>query len=180
MIKRYQVTTTLSVLVMLLVACGPTDVEARGIGSAIAKSATKRAAAREAVAVESKKDWERIYARDVAKHAKPAQRLRQDRLVDRYTSREKAEMESREGLAPGTHMSAKAKSGRPYTADRAQRRYGIQDQVEVRETILLPKGFPVRANKVEGGEPGVGELTSPARIPPNAIRRVTPVSHEAK
>ena len=177
MIHRHQIREILWVVVMLFVTCGLVDVEARGIASAIARSAAKRATAQEAMVLRSKQDWERIYARDLAKHDKPAQALRQDRLVVRYTSREKVEMESREGLAPGTHMSAKAKSGRLYSANRAQRRYGIQDPVDVRETILLPKGLPVRINKVEGGEPGVGELISSDRIPPRAIQRVVPVHH---
>jgi hypothetical protein len=45
----------------------------------------------------------------------------------------------------------------------------------VRETVTLPKGFPVRPNKVVAGEAGYGELTSSERIPGDAIRKVVPI-----
>ncbi len=45
----------------------------------------------------------------------------------------------------------------------------------VRETIELPRRFPARHNKVPGGRPGAGEITSSRRVPPEAIKKVTPL-----
>jgi hypothetical protein len=59
--------------------------------------------------------------------------------------------------------------------EQARKRYGLPGQPEVRETIRLPKGHPVRRNKALGGGPGQEEWTSPRRVPPEAIRKVVPI-----
>jgi hypothetical protein len=92
--------------------------------------------------------------------------------VHRYTSTEQARSELHRGLAPGTHMTANARSGPPLTAAHAQRRYGLPATPSARETIRLPANTLVRRNKVLGGSPGYGEITSPERIPPAAVLRV--------
>lgn len=101
--------------------------------------------------------------------------LAKPRTVHRYTSMEQARREAQRGLAPGTHMTANARSGPPLTAESAQRRYGLPATPSARETIRLPANTPVRPNKVLGGSPGYGEITSPERIPPAAVLRVEPV-----
>ncbi len=102
-------------------------------------------------------------------------RLARPRTVFRYTTREQAQRELRQGLRPGTHMTASGGAGRPLSPRTAQGRYGLPRPPQVRETIRLGKGTPVRPARVLGGEPGRGELTSPRRIPPEAIRRITPL-----
>lgn len=127
-------------------------------------------------------------ARGAAKHL--AQLLRRDGLRDRvtrvrslpkartvfrYTTRERAQQELRQGIRAGRHLTARATPGRPPSGGQAQRRYGLPQPPAVRETLRLPKGQLVRPNKVLGGAPGVGELTSPRRMPPAAITRVVPL-----
>lgn len=107
--------------------------------------------------------------RDVATKAVS---LAKPRTVHRYTSVEQARRESQRGLEPGTHMTANARSGRPLTAESARQRYGLPATPSARETIRLPANTPVRPNKVLGGSPGYGEITSPERIPPAAVLRV--------
>jgi hypothetical protein len=107
--------------------------------------------------------------RDAATKAVP---LAKPKTVHRYTSVERARRESRHGLEPGVHMTANARRGPPLTAENAKQRYGLPATPSARETIRLPANTPVRPNKVLGGSPGYGEITSPARIPPAAVLRV--------
>lgn len=127
--------------------------EAGGIAKTLSRSAIKRLFRQESV-------------RDAATLAKP---LTKPRTVYRYTSRERAEQEVQQGLAPGRHMTSAARPGRPLSAESAQRRYGLMDKPDVRETIRLQRGFLVRHNRVWGGDPGVGEITSSQKVPPRAI-----------
>ena len=118
----------------------------------------------------------RILRKDLLNHRRTAAKaLAQGRTVHRYTTQARARHEQplRHRCQPpcdraGTGGSATEVGNRPA-------RYGIPQPVQVRETIRLPKGFSVRHNKVQGGKPGVGELTSPKPIPPRWIEKVVPL-----
>jgi hypothetical protein len=114
----------------------------------------------------------RDLVRDRATVARP---LPTGRTVFRYTTPARARAERRTGLRPGTHMTAHAQQGHPLSPGRAQQRYGLPTRPEVRETIRLPQGHPVRPNRAMGGAPGVGELTSPKRVPGRTIAKVVPL-----
>lgn len=90
----------------------------------------------------------------------------------RYTTRERAREELKKGLAPGTHMTAPGGPGRPLSSATARRRYGLPRNPQVRETIRLPAGTPVRSARVLGGKPGYGETVAVQRLHPKVIRRV--------
>lgn len=111
-------------------------------------------------------------ARDAATAAKP---LAQPRTVWRYTSKAQAERELQRGVPAGRHLTAGTTAGRLPSPERAQGRYGLPNRPEVRETVQLPAGQPVRSTKALGGEPGVGEITSTRRLPPGAIQKVQPL-----
>lgn len=111
-------------------------------------------------------------ARDAATAAKP---LAQPRSVWRYTSKVQAERELQRGVPAGRHLTAGTHAGRLPSPERAQARYGLPARPEVRETVRLPAGHPVRATKALGGEPGVGEITSTHRLPPATIHKVQPL-----
>jgi hypothetical protein len=114
-----------------------------------------------------------ILRRDLARDSRlPVRRLEEPRTVHRYTTAAQARRELRQGLRPGTHTTSNARRGRPPAADTARRRYGLPRQPQVRETIRLPAGTPVRAGKVIGGKPGVGELVLRRPLGPKAILRV--------
>lgn len=152
---RHPLALALAALLTVSVAL-PQSAEAGGAARALGRAAIARV-------------WKRDLTRDLATPPKP---LARPRTVWRYTTRDRAAQEARAGVPPGSHMTAGVTPGRPPTAASAQQRYGLlKAPPEVRETIVLPKGHPVRANKALGGKPGVGELTSPARVPPEAIRR---------
>lgn len=72
-------------------------------------------------------------------------------------------------------MTAQASKGRPVSADTAQKRFGIKHRPQMRITARINKGHPVKKNKVIGGEPGYGEITSPKRISPSQILRIDPL-----
>jgi hypothetical protein len=72
-------------------------------------------------------------------------------------------------------MTATAPADRPPSPGAAVNRYGLQKAPGVRETIKLPRGIAARHNKVPGGQPGVGEITSSRRVPPEAIKKITPL-----
>jgi len=114
----------------------------------------------------------RDLARDAATAAKPLARSRQ---VWRYTTRTQAAREARYGLAPRRHMTSQTTRGRPPSASTAQHHYGLPKRPQIRETWRLPAGTPVRSNKVLGGAPGVGELTSSKRLPPENLVRTMPL-----
>lgn len=69
-------------------------------------------------------------------------------------------------------MTSRVTVGRPLGRTSASRRYGLRLKPQVRETIILRKGQPVKFNRVFGGAPGVGELTSTKQVSPLAIRKV--------
>ncbi len=118
----------------------------------------------------------RLLARDLARDAATAARpLARGRLVQRFTSARQAAKETRLGLAPNKHLTPRAARGRPLGPQSAQRRYGLPRPPQVRETVRLPAGQPVRHNKALGGEPGRGELTSPRALPKGSVIRVVPL-----
>jgi hypothetical protein len=115
----------------------------------------------------------RVLARDAARDAgSAARRLAAPRKVFRYTTPSRARLELKRGIAPGSHMTARSGPGRPLAGSTAQRRFGLPGRAGVRESILLPRGTPVRVNKALGGAPGMGEVTSTRRIPGSAIQRI--------
>ena len=118
----------------------------------------------------------RILKQDLRNHATTAAKpLARSRTVHRYTTKARGRHEATYGLAPNTHMTVRARPGRPPSPATAQRRYGLPHPPQVRETIHLRKGLPVRHNKAVGGAPGIGELTSPRAIYPGSIRRTVPL-----
>lgn len=120
--------------------------------------------------------WRRLFARDTARDAATTARpLSKPKNVWRYTTKADASKAAKQGLPAGKHMTSGVTSGRAPRADTARNRYGLQQNPEVRMTIQLPAGQPVRSNKVLGGARGVGEVTSSRAIPPGAIKRVAPL-----
>jgi hypothetical protein len=145
----------------------------QAVGGGIGKALLGRALKGNAGNPAAKSAWSQIYKHDAARHAAtPAKPSAAPRTVHRYTTSKQGTRETKQGLKPDTHMTPAATPGRPLTAGHAQQRYGIETKPEVRMTIELPKGFPVRHNKALAGEPGRGELTSPQALPPDAIKRV--------
>jgi hypothetical protein len=150
------------------------NADATGVGRAIARGAARslagpaqRSAARRAVQIQRKDLWNHQHT--------PVSPLPTPRTVHRYTTPEQARREIRGGIAPGSHMTATAPSGRPLSPETAASRYGLRMAPSVRETVELPKGFPARHNRVPGGQPGAGEITSSRRVPPTAIKKAVPI-----
>lgn len=147
---------------------------AGSVAQEAAKAAARRLAAK--TAVKSGDASKSILRRDAIRdHATPARPLAKERHVHRYTTREEAAQELTSGIPPGRHMTGHASPGKSPNAQAAQRRYGLPSKPEVRETIRLPHGQPVKSNKVIGGAPGVGEVISTERVPPGNIVRVGPL-----
>lgn len=143
----------------VLSAGHPGDTLAGGMGKSLASATAKR-----------------LLKQDLRNHASaPVKRLSTPRTVHRYTSRTRAKQEAAKGLRPNTHMTGRARPGRPPSPESARRRYGLPRTPQVRETIRLPRGFPVRENPVAGGARSAREVTSPWRVPPKAIQRMTPL-----
>jgi hypothetical protein len=102
-----------------------------------------------------------------------------DRTVHRYTTKERAAKEAKSGIPGGSHMTAEGRRGRPLGPQEAEKKYGLKPgQAQVRETIRLPKGQPLKHNKTTGGKAGVGEITSPNRIPPSQITNTVPLKQK--
>lgn len=153
-----------------------------GIGRAIARGASRsvaKSAERGAARVAERKAEQRaaqILRKDIWNHNHTQVRpLPESRTVHRYTTSSQATRELKTGIPPGDHITSGAHPGRPPSPDAARQRFGLSRSPEVRETVVLPKGFPVRHNKVPGGQPGTGEITSPKRVPSAAVKRVTPL-----
>jgi len=102
--------------------------------------------------------------------------LKSGRSVDRYTSLKKANSELKHGIAPNRHMTSFS-SRKPLTANNAAIRLGLSKKPEVVERIEIPKGTSLHFNKVVGGKPGYGEITSPARLPRTFVRRILTLHH---
>ncbi len=119
-----------------------------------------------------------VLTRDAERDAaSTVERLPTDRTVFRYTTREQAEKEVRNGVEAGRHTTANASPGRPLTAENAQRHLGLPQQPDTRLTIRLPKGTNVKANKIVGGAPGAGELRLAEPVPASAITSEVPLKH---
>jgi hypothetical protein len=158
----------LAALLILATSILPLTAEAGGLGRAAARGAWRSSA----------KLWRRspaqIMRRDLVRdRAIKARPLARPRTVFRYTSNAQARTELRRGIRPGRHMTSHGGPGRPLSRVAAQQRYGLRRRPQVRETIRLPKGEPIRSAKALGGRPGVGELTSTRRLSPTAITNVT-------
>jgi outer membrane protein TolC len=150
----------LAVVSLLTLVAAPTPATAGGWGKSVGKAALAR-----------------LWQQDLKNHAKAAVTpLAKPRTVHRYTTAATARREVKAGLGPNTHMTAGASAGRPLSAGPAQQKYGLPARPQVRHTIELPAGWPVRHTKVMGGAPGVGELTSPKALPPSAIRKTVPLA----
>ncbi|MGC8794145.1 MAG: hypothetical protein ACP5U2_12220 [Bryobacteraceae bacterium] len=133
------------------------------VGRAVARAASRRAVRA------------RILRLDALRHRVPVRPLAQPRTVQRYTTKRLAEQELRRGIAPGRHMTAVARPGRPMSGEKAKEYYGLLRKPTVRETIQLPKGTPVRHSHATNAARGVRELTSPKPVPPEAIKKVVPL-----
>ena len=137
------------------------------LGRILARSAERR------IARSASRSFLSTLRRDLVRdRATPARSLVKDRSVFRYTTRTRATLEKRSGLAAGTHLTSRSISGRPLSAAAAQRRLGLPTRPSVREKVVLSKGTRVRLNKALGGRQGYGEISLAQRIPPTNIRRV--------
>jgi hypothetical protein len=158
-------------LAVLCLTAGPAEPANAWLGRAILRGGVKSVTRR---AVE--KSIASLLRRDLARDAtSQIKLLPAPRTVFRYTTQAQARRELARGIAPGRHMTSHARPGRPLRAARAKERYGLPQEPEVRETVRLPAGQPVRVNRVVGGEPGRAELTSPSWVPPTAIKKVVPL-----
>lgn len=161
--------TILAGLLILATGLLPLTAEAGGLGRAAARGAW-RSSTRTLWGRSAGQVLRRDLTRDSAIKACP---LVSSRTVFRYTSKAQASSELRRGILPGRHMAGGyGGPGRPLSRIAAQQRYGLLRRPQVRETIRLPKGQPVRFAKALGGRPGMGELTSTHRLSPTAITKV--------
>jgi len=115
----------------------------------------------------------KILRRDATRDASTRSvRLSRTRSVARYTTGTRARLEARGGIAAGSHFTARLRRGRPMSATNARRSLGLPHKPAVRESVVLPKGTPVRFNKALGGARGVGEIKVMRRVPRANIRQV--------
>lgn len=164
-------TSTVRLLVALLVcACAivvaQVPLDAAGPAKAVAQSITKRLAGKVS-GQNAAHLWRAHLARD--RRARLVT-LTSRRTVYRYVSGPRAGLELRRGLRSGAHLTARG--GRLPHPDVARRTFGLPNRPAIRETIRLPKGTSVRYNRATGGHPGIGEITSPNRIPATDIVRL--------
>jgi len=119
----------------------------------------------------AKRAWKRLWSRDITRdNATATKRLDNSRRVWRYTTRDEANKAATEGLKANRHMTSRTNPGRPLSATSAKDRYGLPKKPEVRMMLEIPKNHPIRKNKVIGGNPGYGEITSPKGLPPSAVK----------
>lgn len=154
-----------ALVVVLCFGMVPHEMQANRLGRAVHRAATRRLTRTQILRIDA--------MRHRAAAVKP---LPQARTVHRYTTLTRAQQELRHGIPPNAHMTAAARRGRPMSAQAAKERYGLLRKPTVRETIQLPKGFPVRHAHATNAARGVRELTSPKRVPPEAIKKVTPLA----
>jgi hypothetical protein len=179
--------TLVIAIVIAAASLAPVDAHAGSFARAVGRGALRgvsrsfeRGAAR-SVDRSALRSLERGRLRDVTRRdllihnsTRPAP-ITNPREVFRFTTRERAFTELRQGIAPNRHMTTHSSPGRPLSAESAMRRYGLPAKPDVRETIVIPSRQPIRSNKVVGGAPGVGEVTSPKLLPPEAIKKIVPV-----
>jgi hypothetical protein len=145
-------------LLMIMTAMLPVAAEGGSLARAAFREATKSTS--RAFRGAAAKTLRRDLLRDRATRVRLISR---NRTVFRYTTKAQARRELRKGVLPGRHMTSRATPGRPLSPGQAQRRYGLPRRSQVRETIRLPRGQPVRFNRAVGGVPGMGTTTSAAR-----------------
>jgi hypothetical protein len=156
----------IGLLILAIAVLSPT-VSASQLGKAAA-----RGAARSAARVFRRAPVAKILRRDLQLHRlTPLRPLPRPRRVFRYTSWAQSRQEVRKGILRGSHMTARARPGRPLTAAQAQQHFALPRKPRVRMTIQLPQGLPVRINRVSGA-PRRWELTAGKRIPQTAIKKV--------
>ena len=177
----------LASLLLLVVGITP-DLNAAGVGKAVARSATRRlagksvaraATAREAatVAAKMRRPMPNVLKLDRLRDSRlPVKRLPEPRKVFRFTTNQQAQLYRQRGVPSGTHFTAKAGPGRPLTAAHAKLRYGLPRIPSARVEVVLPKGTPVKSGKVVGGKPAYGELKTYSRpLPPSTVKTVRPL-----
>ncbi len=131
-----------------------------------------RAAARGATA-SAKKSMAKVLRLDRIRDARtPASQLVRPRTTFRYVTPQQARSETSRGIAAGRHLTSRAMPGRPLSGSAAAARYGLPTNKTMRLTVELPTGTRLRFNKALRGGPGIGEITTTRRVPPEAIRRV--------
>lgn len=189
--------TTFFILSLLLVSAVNTEVilPARQVEAGIisrcvarvaARKAARRAVVRSSVRKASRKSiskqalasrqYKKILKRDAARDAATAAKpIKRERSVYRYTSWQEAQAAKKTGIKAGSHMTSGVRRGRPISAETARQRYGLGNKPSARIKIRIPKGHPVRMNKVIGGKPGWGEITSTKKISPKYIESITKV-----
>jgi len=119
------------------------------LGKALARSAERN------LAKSAGRSWFSIFRRDLVRdRATRAEKLSSNRSVFRYAAKAQARLESRAGIAPGSHLTSHAGPGRP-SASLAQKRFGLRVRPTARENVLLPKGTAVQMNKALGGKPAM-------------------------
>ena len=166
------VNRVLALLMLVIVSAVPLQAEAGGKGKIIAQALGKKLALG---------NWsgriEQARVRDLARdRAATARPLAKDRVVSRFTSKSQAEYERQHGLDANMHMtSRKIHPGRAPSGKTAMETYGLKIPAEVREQVRIPKGTSVKINKAYGGKPGIGEITLAERLPPGAVKKVTPL-----
>lgn len=147
----------------------------RAVARAVSKAVSKQSVAKP-VKLFGSKDFKAIYARDRKIHTMtPAKPSPRDRIVERYTTMKQAQHERKYGLAKNVHMTSGVHHGHPYSAEGARKRFGIAGPVDARETIRIPKGYPTRNNKAQGGGRGIGETSSSKALPKEAVLDVKPI-----
>jgi hypothetical protein len=151
-----QFNAILLTIILVVVGIFPTNSEAGGLdkvfGRALFKQMVKREAARDAVTL-----------------VKP---LSKPRYVYRYATKARAVKEANGGLPKNRHTTSVVTTGRLLSAVKAQQRYGLPTKPEVRSTWYLPKGTPVRMNKVMYGKSGYGEISTSTRIEPKGLKKM--------
>ncbi len=153
--------------ILVLLLAGLMLIPSYVLGGSLARAATRSVSRRVLRA--------RILRQDALRHRVPVQRLTHPMTIQRYTTMTQAKKELLRGLAPGSHMTAVARVGRPMAGQTAKRYYGLLRKPSARETVSLKKGFPVRHSHATNAARGVRELTSPHLVPPTAIKKVVPL-----
>lgn len=169
----------------LLVVTAGSDLNAAGVGKAVARSATRRLAggsvARAAngravvtAAGQARRQIPNVLKLDRLRDSKLAvKRLTEPRQVFRFTTNKQAQFYRRRGVPSGTHFTATAGPGRPLTAAHAKQRYGLPRMPSARVEVVLPRGTPVKVGKVIGGKPAFGEVKTYNRtLSPSAVKTV--------
>jgi hypothetical protein len=70
-------------------------------------------------------------------------------------------------------VTARASAGRPLSAIRAKKRFGLFERPAYREKIAIPPNTKVRYGRALNGERGVGETRIEKGLPNTAIIGVT-------